>query len=94
LSGCALRSKYASAHDFDRSAQLDTGDISAMQLSAALPFGWISDPAGPDLPIGYSGYVFNNESGLYTVRNRDYSPDLGRWVQRDPLDYVHEMNPK
>jgi len=63
-----------------------------MQLSPALPFGWISDPSGPDLPIGYSGYVFNNESGLYTVRNRDYSPDLGRWVQRDPMGYADGMS--
>jgi|GEM_PF-970306 len=85
-------SKYASAHDFDRGGQLNTSDISAMQLSAALPFGWISDPSGPDLPIGYSGYVFNNESGLYTVRHRDYSPDLGRWAQRDPLGYVDGMS--
>jgi RHS repeat-associated protein len=38
--------------------------------------------------IGYCGYVYNEDSGLYTVRFRTYSPTLGRWLERDPLGYV------
>jgi RHS repeat-associated protein len=38
--------------------------------------------------VGYCGYMFNDESGLYTVRFRTYSPTLGRWLERDPAGYV------
>jgi RHS repeat-associated protein len=41
--------------------------------------------------IGYCGYVFNEDSGLYTVRFRTYSPTLGRWLERDPAGYVDGM---
>jgi RHS repeat-associated protein len=35
--------------------------------------------------------MFNDESGLYTVRYRTYSPTLGRWLERDPVGYVDGM---
>lgn len=35
--------------------------------------------------IIFCGYRFDPESQLYYVRNRTYSPPLGRWVQRDPI---------
>ena len=41
--------------------------------------------------VGYCGYVFNEDSGLYTVRFRTYSPALGRWLERDPAGYVDGM---
>jgi RHS repeat-associated protein len=41
--------------------------------------------------VGYCGYIFNDESGLYTVRFRTYSPTLGRWLERDPAGYVDGM---
>jgi RHS repeat-associated protein len=41
--------------------------------------------------VGYCGYMFNDESGLYTVRYRTYSPTLGRWLERDPAGYVDGM---
>jgi RHS repeat-associated protein len=28
---------------------------------------------------------FDDASGLYSFRNRDYSPTLGRWMEQDPL---------
>ncbi len=40
----------------------------------------------------YAGYRLNPESGLYQVRNREYHPTLGRWVQRDPMGYDDGMN--
>ena len=42
--------------------------------------------------VGYCGYMFNDESGLYTVRYRTYSPTLGRWLERDPAGYVDGAN--
>jgi RHS repeat-associated protein len=41
--------------------------------------------------VGYCGYIFNEDSGLYTVRFRTYSPTLGRWLERDPAGYVDGM---
>ncbi|MCX5651770.1 MAG: RHS repeat-associated core domain-containing protein, partial [Planctomycetota bacterium] len=41
--------------------------------------------------VGYCGYIFNEDSGLYTVRFRTYSPPLGRWLERDPAGYVDGM---
>jgi RHS repeat-associated protein len=35
--------------------------------------------------VGYCGYIYNDESGLYTVRFRSYSPTLGRWLESDPV---------
>jgi RHS repeat-associated protein len=42
--------------------------------------------------VGYCGYIFNDESGLYTVRFRSYSPALGRWLERDPAGYVDGLS--
>src|SRR5690606_37260852 len=45
--------------------------------------------------VGYAGYIFNPEmhgAGLYTVRHRHYSPELGRWISRDPVGYVEGLN--
>jgi RHS repeat-associated protein len=57
--------------------------------------GWLSSPSstiGPDNSIGYAGYVFNHERSHYTVRFRNYDPELGRWMQRDPAAYIDEHN--
>jgi RHS repeat-associated protein len=40
--------------------------------------------AGVRNDVGYCGYIYNLETGLYTVRFRTYSPTLGRWLTRDP----------
>ena len=44
--------------------------------------------------VGYAGYLFDGELSppRYTVRHRSYAPDLGRWLQRDPLGYVDGSN--
>ena len=33
----------------------------------------------------FSGYRWDEESGLYQVRHRAYHPTLGRWMQPDPI---------
>jgi|GEM_PF-1438487 len=42
--------------------------------------------------IIYCGYHYDPESELYYVRNRTYSPPLGRWLQRDPIGYSGGVN--
>ncbi len=43
-------------------------------------------------PYGYTGRRFDEESGLWYYRNRMYSAELGRFLQRDPAGYVDGMN--
>lgn len=60
--------------------------------------GWIDNPTdagGPDNSVGYDGYWFdlagavdNGSTGLYMVRHRVYDPGMGRWGERDPLEYI------
>ncbi len=41
--------------------------------------------AGVNNRIGFGGYWFQPELGLYLVRHRAYDPKAGRWLQRDPI---------
>jgi len=42
--------------------------------------------------IGYAGYVADWETGFYQVRNRFLHPKLGRWVTREPFEYLDGKN--
>ncbi len=66
------------------------------------PYGKITikDTGGSTVsssPIGnsytYTGRQLDEESGLYYYRARQYSPELRRFIQRDPLEYVDGPNP-
>jgi len=95
-------SGYHADLDFNNDGVYDGVDLGLMstsswtvQLFDILPEGWISDPSdddGPDNSMGYAGYVFNAEREDYSVRFRVYSPELGRWMQRDPIGYAGGKN--
>ena len=42
--------------------------------------------------IVYCGYRYDAETANYYVRNRYYSPTLGRWLTRDPIGYRGGIN--
>ena len=42
--------------------------------------------------LGYQGRAWDAESGLWNYRNRMYSPQLGRFLQRDPSGYQDGIN--
>ena len=42
--------------------------------------------------IIYCGYRYDAETQNYYVRNRYYSPLLGRWITRDPIGYEGGIN--
>jgi RHS repeat-associated protein len=91
---------YEARLDLNKDGKIDFyGDYGPAYNNNGLsspPTGWISDPkmplqdgaAGPDNPIGYTGHVFDPETGFYLARHRHYSPEFGRWVQRDPAGYI------
>ncbi len=40
----------------------------------------------------FTGREYDQETGLYHYRARTYSPKLGRFLQRDPLGYLPDVN--
>ena len=40
----------------------------------------------------FCGYRWNNETGTYHVRNRDYDPLTGRWTRNDPAGPIDGLN--
>ncbi len=84
---------YRAEADLDRDGDVDATDAAFLTTAkSAKAKGVLSDAAGPDNVIGWDGYVYNAEIAMYTVRFRTYSPQLGRWVERDPVAYVDSMN--
>jgi RHS repeat-associated protein len=43
-------------------------------------------------PYMFTGRRYDPESGLYYYRARYYNPDLGRFLQPDPIGYYDSMN--
>jgi len=80
---------YQSPADLNRDGVVNSADLAMLlgDFQAAQPDGALSRPE-IDNPIGWDGYVFDRESGLYTVRFRTYETGLGRWIERDPAGYV------
>jgi RHS repeat-associated protein len=40
----------------------------------------------------FQGLRYDNATGFYHARNRDFSPVYGRWIQQDPAGYVDGLN--
>ena len=40
----------------------------------------------------YTGREYDGETGLYYYRAREYSPELGRFLQRDPIGQMDQVN--
>jgi RHS repeat-associated protein len=52
-----------------------------------------SGDASVEVPLRMPGHYFDPETGLHYNRFRYYSPELGRYLQVDPLLGVSETNP-
>ena len=50
------------------------------------------NPSDYGNPFMWTGQRYNDEVGLYHFLFRSYSPEFGRWLQRDPLGYVDGAN--
>ncbi|MEM7261244.1 MAG: RHS repeat-associated core domain-containing protein, partial [Planctomycetota bacterium] len=48
--------------------------------------------SGVDHNILYGGYEFDEGVGIYNLHFRSYHPRLGRWLQRDPVNYADGQN--
>ena len=38
--------------------------------------------------VGYRGYFYDFETGLYYLRSRYYDPEIGRFINADDTDYL------
>ena len=56
------------------------------------PFGEGTEPSALGNPYRYAARRFDAETGLYYYRARYYSPELGRFLQVDPIGYGDGMN--
>lgn len=58
------------------------------------PWGKLISSHGMDQPFRYAGYYYDKETGLYYLKNRYYSPTLGRFLTKDSLKYVNQKVPE
>jgi RHS repeat-associated protein len=86
---------YDARYDLNRDGVIDAGDQDGFgggYVTAAAPLasGAISDhgPGGPGNIVGYAGYLYDEDLGLYLSRHRYYSPTRGRWVTRDAASRI------
>jgi RHS repeat-associated protein len=74
---------------------LDNGDFSLFISNFFAAANFENVPLSDrtlESPFWFSGYVYNPDLALYTVRHRTYAPSLGRWLSRDPAGYVDGSN--
>jgi len=87
-------SNYVPDMDLDRDGVVKGAtDVGfAGNMASPLADGSISSPDGPDSVIGFGGYLFDQPTGWNAARFRWYMPQMGRWVQRDPLGKLAGLN--
>jgi RHS repeat-associated protein len=52
-------------------------------------FGVVITDSSPGWqPFGFSGGIYNSDSGLVRLGVRDYDPSIGRWTARDPIGFA------
>jgi RHS repeat-associated protein len=57
------------------------------------PYGRMDKVSGDlDSAFGYTGHLVHSESGLTLAWRRAYEPDLGRWINEDPIGLEAGIN--
>ena len=54
----------------------------------------LNNPTNVLQPFRYAGYYYDEETGLYYLKSRYYSPTMGRFLTRDGYGYVNYGNPQ
>ena len=56
------------------------------------PYGKSGPEGDTGFPFRYTGQKLDSESGLYYYKARYYDPEIGRFLQTDPIGYGDNMN--
>ncbi len=57
-------------------------------VASSLTSAWSSTSDAYNWSVRFQGMFFDNSVGLGLQRHRIYSPELGRWMQADPLGFL------
>lgn len=64
---------------------VDVTDGAVMQRIDYDEFGRVSMDSNPGFqPFGFAGGLYDQDTGLVQFGARDYDPELGRWMRKDP----------
>jgi RHS repeat-associated protein len=90
-------SRHFAAYDGNGNvaALINAGNSSVSARYEYSPFGETQRATGAlarDNPIRFSSKFTDEESGLVYYGYRYYSPELGRWINRDPIEEVGGLN--
>jgi RHS repeat-associated protein len=89
--------------NFNVTGLVDGSDGTVIERYSYLPYGQFTVLDGDFSADGdaqsdvswtnlHQGTLYDSDAGLYDVRNRFYSPTLGRWIQEDPAGYVDGLS--
>ncbi len=73
-------------------AALSNSNGTVVQRYAYGPFGEGTSNDAYDNPYRYTARRYDEETGLYYYRARQYNPDWGRFLQADPSGYGDGLN--
>ncbi len=85
-------SGYQVEADFNRDGVINVDDLNAVSGAWTTTVPPDTVGYGTGNIVGYAGYIYEEEIGLYCVRHRWYDPGNGRWLTRDPAGYLDGMN--
>ncbi|MEE9130850.1 MAG: RHS repeat-associated core domain-containing protein [Phycisphaerales bacterium] len=84
--------------DLDLDGDVDSTDGTLASNASPITLGWGNLSLGPDSGAGnrkgYAGYELDPvlAYSIWHVRLRVFNSDLGRWVTRDPMEYIDGAN--
>ena len=67
-------------------------DRSTMQIAEENDSDAFGRSLNPRIPYAYSGKRFDPATGLIYFGQRDYDPNLGRWITQDPAGWADSSN--
>jgi RHS repeat-associated protein len=74
---------------------INTGNSSDVPFQATYSaYGKRTITSGADdwMPFGFAGGPYDADTGLSRFGYRDYNPDIGRWLDKDPLRFQTGVN--